>query len=130
MPLNRRRFLSLVGLALLSGSVGCNSTETTPTGNVSAQVLNQNNAGVSGSLVELYRNETGGAILWRSAITGSTGVAIFGAGEGGVIVGDYFIRLTVTPSNELAPGETNDRPVTVTNGGFATVTFRLVPRTP
>lgn len=127
MKLRRQRILPL-GLALLIGAGGCNITESYRLGNLSAQVLNQNNAGVQGLLLDLYKIEGGAPIYWRASATSSNGVGVFGERDGGVVEGDYFIRVILTPSYDLAPGETNDRRVTVREGDDLTVTFRLVPK--
>jgi len=125
----RRQRIPVLGLALLLGTAGCNITESYRLGSLSAQVLNQNNAGVQGLLLDLYKIEGGTPIYWRASATSSNGVGVFGERDGGVVEGDYFIRVVLTPSYDLAPGETNDRPVTVREGDDITVTFRLVPKT-
>ena len=123
----RRRSL-LLGLALLFGSAGCSLNESFPLGNLSVRVVNQNDVGVSGILLDLFKIEGTEPIYWRASATSSNGVGVFGERDGGVIEGDYFIRVLLTPAYELAPGETNDRPVTVREGDDLTVTFRLVPK--
>jgi hypothetical protein len=128
MPLFRRGFIPLVAVEFVLASVSCNLTETYPLGNLSVQVLNQSNAGVQGALLDLYKLEGGASIAWRATATNSDGIGVFGARDGGVIEGDYFIRLILTPAFELAPGESNDRPVTVREGDDITVTFRVMPR--
>lgn len=128
MPRSRRRFLPVVGLALLFSTVSCNVTETYPVGSVSAEVLNQNNAGVQGVRLDLYRVEGDASIPWRETVTNSNGIGVFGERDGGVIEGDYFIRLILSPTMELAPGEFNDRSVLIREGDNTTVTFRVVPR--
>jgi hypothetical protein len=128
MPLFRRRLVSLAGLGLLLGAVGCDLTETYPLGNLSVQVLDQNNAGVRSVLLDLYKVEDGGSIYWRASSTGTNGIGVFGERDGGVIEGEYFIRVIFTTQHQLAPGETNDRPVTVEEGDDIVVTFRAVPK--
>jgi hypothetical protein len=93
-------------------------------------VIDANGAGIFGVEADLYKLVGGGALLWRASLTSSTGVAVFGASDGGVAVGDYFIRVTFRSNHELAPGETNDRPVTVREGDVLVVTFNAVARGP
>ena len=124
-----RRSVLVLGLALIVGGSGCSLNESYPLGSLSVRVLNQNDAGVSGILLDLYKVEGTGSIYWRASATSSNGVGVFGERDGGVIAGDYFIRVIMTPAYELAPGETNDRPVTVQEGDDLTVTFRVVPKT-
>lgn len=119
---------ALLGLALLLGSAGCSLNESYPLGNLSVRVINQNDAGVGGILLDLFKVEGSQPIYWRASATSSNGVGVFGERDGGVIEGDYFIRVVLTPAYQLAAGETNDRPVTVREGDDLTVTFRVVPK--
>jgi len=129
MPLIRRRFLPLVAFALVAGSIACNTaTETYPIGQLAARVLNESNVGVQGVLLDLYKIEVDGPIRWRATITSSNGIGVFGARDGGVIEGDYYIHVSFTTNHELAAGETNDRPVIVMEGDDIVVTFRVVPK--
>lgn len=131
MPLFRRKFTALLAFGLLLAAVGCsNLTSTLPLGRLSAQVVDANNAGVQGELLDLYKVGAGAPILWRASITGSNGIGQFGASDGGVIAGEYFIRVRFVTQHELAPGESNDRPVTVNEGDNIVVTFRVVPKKP
>ncbi len=130
MPRFRRQFTALLAFGLFLGAVGCNATGTyPPLGRLSAQVVDANNAGVQGALLDLYKVEGGASILWRASTTSSNGMGEFGVGDGGVIAGEYFIRVRFTTQHELAPGESNDRPVTVNEGDDIVVTFRVVPKT-
>jgi hypothetical protein len=128
MPLFRRQFTLLATFGLLLGPLGCDVTTTYPLGRLSAQVVDPNNAGVQGVLLNLYKVEGGRSILWRGSITSSDGSGEFGASDGGVIAGEYFIRVRFVTQHELAPGESNDRPVTVNEGDNIVVTFRVVPK--
>ena len=128
MPLFRRHFTLLPAFGLLLGAVSCNGTTTSPLGRLSAKVIDANNAGVQGVLLDLYKVEGGGSILWRASISSSDGTGEFGASDGGVITGEYFIRVSFVTQYELAPGESNDRPVTVNEGDNIVVTVRVVPK--
>jgi hypothetical protein len=127
----RSRFRAIAVVALMLGGLGCgDSTGTTALGKVSARVVDANGAGVFGVEADLYKVGGGASILWRASLTSSNGVAVFGANDGGVVTGDYFIRLTFTNGYELATGETNDRPVTVNEGDDLVVTFHSLPKGP
>ena len=128
MLLFRRQFTLLPAFGLLLGAVSCNVTTTSPLGRLSAKVIDANNAGVQGVLLDLYKVEGGRSILWRASISSSDGIGEFGASDGGVIAGDYFIRVSFVTQYELAPGESNDRPVTVNEGDNIVVTVRVVPK--
>jgi hypothetical protein len=78
-------------------------------------VVDANNAGVSLASVKLNKLATSVA----TDITGSTGVAAFT----GVAPGSYTINVTFNSAYQLAASETNDKPVTVTAGADASVTF-------
>jgi uncharacterized protein YfaA (DUF2138 family) len=127
----RRRIAPLAILAILCTFLSCNSaTSTSAVGQLSARVIDANGGGIFGVEADLYQLVGGGAQLWRRSLTSSNGVAVFGASDGGVAVGDYFIRVTFKSNHELAPGQTNDRPVTVGEGDDLVVTFNAVARGP
>lgn len=132
MPIHRFRIrlLSLVAFGLVLGSSGCDLTESYPLGKLSVRVIDANNAGVQGALLDLYKIENGAPIHWRAAASTSDGTAVFGERDGGVIEGEYFIRVRFTTAHELAEGESNDRPVTVREGDDIVVTFHVVQQTP
>lgn len=127
MMLNRRQFLPLIGLAMFFSVGGCSLTENYPLGRLSVQVLDPSNTGMSGVLLDLYKLEGGDPIYWRATATSSSGRGEFGERDGGVIAGDYFVRVVFRTNHELAPGETNDRPITVREGDQILLTFRARP---
>jgi hypothetical protein len=130
MRISRSPF-GIVGLAAVLGFLGCSDVAgTLPVGKLSAQVVDANNAGVQGVAADLYKVVDGNAILWRAGSTSSDGIAVFGESEGGVIAGEYYIHITFSTFHQLAPGETNDRPVTVNGGDGLTITFHAVPKSP
>jgi hypothetical protein len=98
----------------------------TSVGKLSAKVVDANNVGIQGANADLYKLIGGGALLWRASSTSSDGIAVFGATEGGVIAGDYYIHLSFITNIQLAAGETNDKPVTVKGGDDLVVTFHAV----
>lgn len=127
MPRLGKQFSILPALALV-GVVGCSDAITAPLGRLTAKVVDANNAGVQGILLDLYKVEGGRSILWRASITSSDGTGEFGQSNGGVLAGDYFIRVKFVTQHQLAPGESNDRPVTVNEGDNIVLTFRVVPK--
>lgn len=132
MPRCRGQLAFLSAVALLLGAVGCGGTGATatyPLGGLSAKVVDANNAGVEGILLDLYRVEGGTATLWRASRSGSDGIGEFGASEGGVIAGKYVVRVRFVTQYELAAGQTNDRPVTVNEGDKIVITFRVIQKT-
>lgn len=126
----RARFPSLLAFGVLLGLAGCSLTESYPLGNLSARVIDDNNAGVQGALLDLYKIEGGFPIHWRATASSADGTGVFGESDGGVIEGQYFIRVRFTTPHALAAGESNDRPVTVREGEDIVVTFRVVPQQP
>lgn len=124
------RVATVPALCLLA-LVGCSdSTSASALGKLSAQVVDANNAGVQSVNADLYKVIDGGSILWRSGLTSSNGVAVFGATDGGVVAGDYYIHLSFVTSYRLATGESNDKPVTVSGGDDNVVTFHVVTAAP
>jgi hypothetical protein len=120
----RRRIASLAIFAILCTTLSCgSSTEPFALGQLSVKVVDANNVGIFGAYADLYQGVPGSGILWRATLTSSDGTAVFGAADGGVSVGTYYIHLTFNSAHQLAPGETNDRPVNVTAGSDIVITF-------
>ena len=127
----RRRIARLAILAIVFTTLSCgSSTEAAPVGALSIRVIDQNNAGIFGVSADLYKVVSGGGLLWRRSLTSSDGTAVFGAADGGVSAGDYYIHVTFNSLYQLAVGETNDRPVTVIAGDNLVVMFHAVPKGP
>lgn len=130
MRISRSPF-GIVGLAAVLGFLACSDVAATlSVGKLSVQVVDANNGGIQGVAADLYRIVDGAPVLWRAGSTSSNGIAVFGASEGGVLAGDYYIHITFSTFHQLAPGETNDRPVTVGGGDDLTVTFHAVAKSP
>lgn len=127
----RRRIGPLAIFAILCTTLSCgSSTDTAPLGKLSIRVIDANNAGIFGIDADLYKGVAGSGVLWRASLTSSDGTAVFGAADGGVGPGDYYIHLTFHSNHQLAAGETNDRPVTVKGGDDIVVTFHAVTKYP
>lgn len=127
----RRRIAPLAILAILCTALSCSSsTSTVPMGKLSIRVIDANNAGIFGIDADLYKGVIGSGVLWRASLTSSDGTAVFGAADGGVGPGDYYIHLTFHSNHQLAAGEANDRPVAVKGGDDIVVTFHAVPKDP
>jgi hypothetical protein len=112
-------------------SVACSdSTSAFALGKVSAQVVDANNVGIHGVQADLYKVIEGNAILWRSGLTSTNGIAVFGSTDGGVVAGDYYIHVNFVNNYRLIAGEANDKPVTVSSGSDDVVIFHAEPATP
>lgn len=79
---------------------------------------------------DLFKITPSGAVYWRASRTGGNGLAAFGEKNGGVIEGDYVVRLSLMPWEKLGSGESNDRTVSLKAGDNTIVTFRIVPKLP
>ncbi|MGI8402070.1 MAG: hypothetical protein ACR2NS_10800 [Gemmatimonadaceae bacterium] len=101
-----------------------------PLGKWPVRVIDANGTPVRGAAADLYRLTPTGKVYWRASSTDSLGIAVFGAANGGVIHGDYLIHVSFISWRYLAPGEANDRPVTVKEGADTVITFRSVQRHP
>ncbi|HEY5023024.1 MAG TPA: hypothetical protein VII30_11125 [Gemmatimonadaceae bacterium] len=127
----RLRIVAVAAFACVLTSLACsNSTAVSAVGKLSAKVVDANNVGIQGANADLYKLIGGGALLWRASSTSSDGIAVFGANEGGVIAGDYYIHVSFITNNQLAAGETNDKQVTVKEGDDLVVTFHAVSTGP
>jgi hypothetical protein len=127
----RLRIVAVAVFACVLVSLACgNSTAVTAVGKLSAKVVDANNVGIQGANADLYKLIGGGALLWRASSTSSDGIAVFGATEGGVIAGDYYIHVSFITNNQLAVGETNDKQVTLKGGDDIVVTFHAVTVAP
>ncbi len=120
------RLLIAAALATATLSACNDSTSASSTGTISVKVVDANDAGVQSVNVDLYKTLADGAILWRAGSTSSNGMAFFGVDDGGIEAGDYYVHLTFVTGYQLAPGETNDKPVTVQGQDNVQVTFRVV----
>lgn len=126
MKVTSLRVFAIPALLCALASLACSdSTSASALGKVSAQVIDANNAGIQGVQADLYKGVVGGAILWRSGLTSTNGLAVFGATEGGVVAGNYYIHLSFVNNYRLVAGETNDKPITVSSGSDDVVTFHV-----
>jgi hypothetical protein len=97
---------------------------------LSVQTVDANGAPVSGVAGDLFKITPAGRVYWRASRTGANGFAPFGEKNGGVIEGDYVVHVSLMPWQKLAPGEANDRAVSLKAGDNTVITFRVVPKTP
>src|SRR6266481_3856040 len=111
--------------ALLLGGVACNDTSSPsyPLGNVMAVVTDANGTPVDQVQVNLMLTDK--ATLWRTAVTGTDGKAVFGSGEGGVLVQSYLVYFPSSVQWSLAAGETNYKPATAVENQTVTVQFKV-----
>jgi hypothetical protein len=121
LRIHRRTPLLIFAMALACG-------RSYPLGKLAVRTVDANNAPVSAVAADLFKNTPSGFVYWRASRTGRNGFAIFGEKNGGVIEGDYIIRVSPMPWLKLAHGETNDRAVKLKEGDNIVVTFRVVPK--
>ncbi len=101
-------------------------TRSYPVGELSARVMDANDAPVGGVAADLFKITPSGQVYWRASRTGIHGIAVFGKGQG-VIEGEYVVRISLMPWQKLGPGELNNRHVKLKRGDLTVVTFRVVP---
>jgi hypothetical protein len=131
MRVVHRRIAVHAALVVLLATMGCSRLSTKyPLGKLSVRVIDAQNKPVRLAAVDLYKLTPSGKVYWRASSTDSAGIAVLGAKNGGVIEGDYVINISDRTWHKLAPGETNDRPVTIKAGDDTVVTFRVVARLP
>jgi hypothetical protein len=125
------RLLIVAALAAVSAPLACgDSTSTTPVGKLSVQVVDANGTGVQLAGVDLYKTFGSDFILWRTGLTSSDGIAVFGETDGGIAEGDYLVHVSFITNFTLAAGESNDKRVTVRGGDDLIVTFHAVAKGP
>lgn len=126
MSLIRSRFAGglslLVALSIFGAACNDTSGPSYALGNVEAFVT-EGTTPVSGVQVNLMLTDK--ATLWRTAITGSDGKALFGAGEGGVLVQDYLVFFPSNVHYTLAPGETNYKPAKAVENQTVSVQLKV-----
>jgi hypothetical protein len=130
MRVVHRRIGVHAALLVLLATPGCRPSTKYPLGKLSVRVIDAQNKPVRLTAVDLYKLTPSGKVYWRASSTDSAGIAVLGAKNGGVIEGDYVINISDRTWHKLAPGETNDRPVTIKAGDDTVVTFRVVARLP
>lgn len=130
MLILRRQMAALTILAALSGMIACGRREHYPLGKLAVKVIDDQNKPVRGAAADLYKLTPSGRVYWRASRTDSSGIAVLGAQNGGVIEGDYLIHVSFITWHELVPGETNDKSVTLKAGEDTVITFRVRPRLP
>lgn len=125
-----RRVGTFILAGALPGLIACRRAEHYPLGKLAVRVMDIENKPVRGAAADLFKITPSGRVYWRASSTDSAGIAVFGAKDGGVIEGDYQVHISFTNWQELVPGETNDKPVTVKEGDDTVVTFRARARLP
>jgi hypothetical protein len=122
--------LRLARSIALSGSLvfvaACNDTTGSnyPLGTVTVTVVDVNNVPVSGVEFDLMLPDK--ATTWRTLVTGADGKGTFGLEDGGqVLVQDYLVLFPSQVQWNLAPGETNYKPVTAVENQTVNVNFKL-----
>lgn len=125
------RLMIAAALVAVSSPLACgDSTSATPVGKLSVQVVDANGTGIQLVGVDLYKAIGTSVVLWRAARTSSDGIALFGETDGGIAEGDYYVHVSFITNFALAPGETNDKPVTVRGGDDLVVTFHAEAKGP
>jgi hypothetical protein len=132
IKMNRRTILKRSAFLFLATAVlgGCSidtTAEPEDVGRVIVTITDENNAPVSGILVDLFLPNN--AISpFAAATTNASGTAEFGASAGGVTPQSYIVRVISLTTYDIAANETNNKPVTVVANQTATVTFKLTKR--
>jgi glucose/arabinose dehydrogenase len=132
MNMNRRTILKRSAYLLFAAAVigGCSSDSTTEPqvlGRAMVSIKDDTNQPVGGILVYLFA--TGNtATPWAAATTGADGTAEFSASLGGVKAQSYVARVMTLTNYDLAAGEVNNKPITVTANQTSTVTFTLTKK--
>jgi plastocyanin len=112
--------LGSAGLVLSCGGGNGGGTTDPPVEGTEIRVtVTRDGAGMPGVTVRLF--QPGGSTPQSSTTTNANGTAVFGS----LTAGSYEVELVVPSDSELPGGEAR-RPVTVAEGGSASVTYQLV----
>jgi hypothetical protein len=122
--------VALIVATALPALIACRRTEHYPLGKLAVRVIDIEGKPVRGVAADLFKVTPSGKVYWRASSTDSAGIAVFGAKDGGVIEGHYQINVSFINWMVLAPGETNDKSVTLKEGDDTVVTFRARARRP
>lgn len=125
-----RQVVAFTAVAAFPGLIACKGSEHFPLGKLAVRVIDIQDKPVRGAAADLFKLTPSGKVYWRASSTDSAGIAVLGAKDGGVIEGDYQIHISFINWQELAPGETNDKSVTLKQGDDTVVTFRARARLP
>jgi hypothetical protein len=122
--------VALLVATAFAGLIACRRTEHYPLGKLAARVIDIEGRPVRGVAADLFKVTPSGKVYWRASRTDSAGIAVFAAKDGGVIEGKYEIHVSFINWMVLAPGETNDKSVTLKEGDDTVVTFQARARVP
>ena len=121
----RASLVAIIGIV----AVGCNVSgdllaDSFPdSGHVNAHVSDQNNAPVSGAVIDLLLATT--TLSWRSATTDASGNASPGDVEGGILPGDYDARVSPPTGYTVASSQQNPVRITVQSNKTVNLNFKL-----
>jgi len=123
----RRSGILLFGAVIIGGCSSGSSTEPDEVGRVVVTIKDDSNVPVSGILVYLFVAGST-ATPWAATTTGADGSGEFSASLGGVKAQSYVVRVITLTNYNLATGESNNKPITVTANQTSTVSFTLTKK--
>ena len=124
----RRSAVLLFGAVIIGGcSSGSSTTEPAELGRVVVTIKDENNVPVSGILVYLFVAGST-STPWAATTTAADGSGEFSASLGGVKAQSYVVRVITLTNYNLATGESNNKPITVTANQTSTVSFTLAKK--
>lgn len=93
-------------------------------GQVVVSVKDQNARAVAGATVDLLIPDN--TLVWRSAVTDASGNASPGATDGGVLPGNYNVRVTPPSGYHLVTGASNSVAITVQSNKQVSLSIQIV----
>jgi len=123
-----RKIAAIAGVILCSGACATMPSDAFPDpGHVLATVTDQNNAPVPGANVQLFfqLNYPQDGTMWRSAVTDGSGKAAPGETDGGVLPGDYYVKV-VPPTGYTVPStQTNPIAISLQSNKTISLSYKL-----
>jgi hypothetical protein len=120
-----RRGVVLAGVAAIF-YMGCTDFSSPPEvlGHLIVTAKDQGGTPVAGAKFTAFLADR--TTAWGVATTGASGSGEFRENDGGILPQTYIVRFDrTTPDYALAPGESDDKPITVVIGQTQTVSFVL-----
>lgn len=112
------------GSSFLAGCQSSTIDKFPDPGQVTVAVKDQNSLAVSGVTVDLLIPDN--SLVWRSAVTDVNGNASPGAADGGVLPGNYNVRVTPPAGYHLVAGASNSVPITVQSNKRVSLSIQIV----
>lgn len=119
-----RTALMLLSLVMATGCSSPTEPDKFPDpGHIIVRVLDTSARPVAGVLVQLWTADL--TLVWRDGTTGADGRIEIGQAQGGVLPGDYVVKVQLPDGYALAAGQPASTPVSVRSRAQTSVVVTL-----